>query len=318
MYSLDKSPILTVAPRIPSTMIQALQRVGSVRTCDGSPRGLRNSRVYVSTSLDSVDADFIDAMPQSLGLIANVGATTENIDLAAAAKCGVHVSNTPVTTNDTADIAMALILSACRQHSRSERLLRDGNFAESVREPGFRVNGKTIGIVGLGAVGQAVARRAAAFDLTVLYHGPHRKRYAEGEVSARYVEDLADLLGASDIVSLHCPLNDNTRRMINSESIAQMKAGAVLVNSANAGLVDQLALADSLLSGRMSGAGLCVFESEPEVSPHLRNLDNVTLLPQASGTTVECRREMSIRAIHNIRAYIEKGQILDPCLIQTR
>lgn len=307
------TPLLIAAPIVPDAMLEALSGIGPTRRYDGNPATLAGARVYVSTALDAVPADLIGAMPGELRLIANIGVGTDNIDLAAAAARDLQVSNTPVVTEDTADLAMALLLAACRRTTHAERLLRDGRFPEAQRHLGVRVHGKTLGIVGFGAIGQALARRAAAFGMSLLYHGPRPKPGAEQDTGARYCSELADLLAAADIVSLNCPLNDDTHHLVNAATLAQMKPGAILVNTARGPLVDERALVEALARGHLGGAGLDVFEFEPQVTQELLVLDNVTLLPHIGSATGECRQDMAMRVIANIRAFLETGRVLDPC-----
>lgn len=309
----ETDAILIAAERIPDPMLEVLGQVAPVRRDDGNTALRSGARAYISTALDPVTADLIDAMPDSVGLIANIGVGTDNIDLAAASRRGMLVSNTPVVTEDTADLAMALLLATCRRLTRSESLLRDGNFLAAQGEPGLRVHGKTLGIVGFGAIGQAVARRATGFGMSILYHGPRRKEDAEEACGATYCAELASLLTGADIVSLHCPLHDSTKHLVNAETLGQMKPGAVLINTGRGALVHEEALADALASGHLGGAGLDVFEFEPEVTPQLLAFDNVTLLPHIGSATDECRRDMAMRVVTNVRAYLETGQVLDPC-----
>ncbi|MEJ2532649.1 MAG: D-glycerate dehydrogenase [Halioglobus sp.] len=308
--------VLVTARTVPQPMIGALEQFGEVRPCDADPGPdhLAGARVYVSTSVDPVPAEMIERFGPEMGLIANLGVGTDNIDLAAAGARGIQVSNTPVVTEDTADLTLALMLATCRRLSACERHLRAGDWAAGARILGQRVHGKTLGIVGFGAIGQAVARRAAGFGMQILYHGPHRKQEAEGGLDAAFCADLTQLLQASDIVSLNCPLIPETRHLINRDSLAQMKSGAVLINTGRGPLVDEAALVEALASGHLGGAGLDVFEFEPEVTPQLLAFDNVTLLPHIGSATGECRSDMAQRAIANIQAFLTAGAPLDRCV----
>lgn len=308
--------ILVTARTLPRPMMQALEQFGEVRPGDGQPGPgyLAGASVYVSTSVDPVPAELIERFGPELGLIANLGVGTDNIDLAAAAARGIQVSNTPVVTEDTADLTLALLLATCRRLSTCERQLRDGNWAAGAQTLGQRVHGKTLGIVGFGAIGQAVARRAAGFGMELLYHGPRRKDEADSDLGATYCADLAQLLQASDIVSLNCPLTPETRHLINEATLAQMKPGAVLINTGRGPLVDEAALVQALASGHLGGAGLDVFEFEPEVTPELLAFDNVTLLPHIGSATGECRADIAQRAMANIQAFLTTGAPLDRCV----
>ena len=305
--------VLLTARTLPQPMIGALEQFGEVRSCDGDPGldQLAGARVYVSTSVDPVPAELIERFGPDMGLIANLGVGTDNIDLAAAAARGIQVSNTPVVTEDTADLTLALMLATCRRLGTCERHLRAGDWAAGARTLGQRVHGKTLGIVGFGAIGQAVARRAAGFGMQILYHGPHRKPDAEGGLNAAFRADLIQLLQSSDIVSLNCPLTAETRHLINRDTLGQMKQGAVLINTGRGPLIDEAALVAALAGGHLGGAGLDVFEFEPEVTPQLMTFDNVTLLPHIGSATAQCRTDMLLRALANIRQYLDRGQPLD-------
>jgi len=311
-----KPTVIVTARPLPAPLVQGLSRFGEVRVYDRKDPAatLAGAAVWVGTAVDPVDADLIARFPDSLGLIANLGVGTDNIDFAAAAARGIRVSNTPVVTEDTADLAMALLLATCRGLGACERALRAGHWGAGAGRLGQRVHGKTLGIVGFGDIGQAVARRARGFDMPLIYHGPRRKPEAEAALDARYCADLGELLKEADIVSLHCPLQDSTRHIIDSERLAQMKQGAVLINTGRGPLVHEAALVEALHSGHLGGAGLDVFEFEPRVSEGLKALDNVTLLPHIGSATGECRTDVALRAIANIQAFLEGGRPLDDCL----
>ncbi len=308
--------VIVLARELPGAFVELLGQYGEVRVAEsGSPSAgvFKDARIYVSTSVDAVDAATIAGLPSSVGLIANVGVGIDHIDLDAARARGITVSNTPGVAEDTADLAMALLLAACRRTSAAERLLRDDNWALAQSLLGQRVHGKTLGIIGFGAIGQALARRAAGFDMSILYHGPNRKTDSEQVIGAEYRESVAALLAESDIVSLHCPLKPATRHLINAETLQQMKPGAVLVNTGRGALVDENALAVALSNGQLAAAGLDVFEFEPRVTPALLGLNNVALLPHIGSATGECRIEMALRAAANIEAFLAGGKALDSC-----
>ncbi len=308
--------IIVAARPLPEPLVQALSRLGVVRVYDpdDSASALAGASIWVGTAVDPVDADLIARFPDTVGLIANLGVGTDNIDLAAAAARGIRVSNTPVVTEDTADLTMALLLATCRRLGVCERLLRAGDWAGGAGRLGQRVHGRTLGIVGFGDIGQAVARRARGFDMPVLYHGPRRKPEAEAALDARYCGDLAELLREADIVSLHCPLQESTRHIIDGERLGQMKPGAVLINTGRGPLVHEDALVAALRSGHLGGAGLDVFEFEPRVTEGLKAFDNVTLLPHIGSATGECRTDVATRLIANIQAFLADGRPVDDCL----
>lgn len=308
-------PVVVLSRELPPLFTDAVSRLAEVRVAGPSPEGgvFDGAAVYLAAGVDPVPADLIERFPPGLGLIANIATGTDNIDLAAAAARGIAVSNTPVVAEDTADLAMALLLATCRRLSYCESKLRAGQWELGAGELGIRVHGKTLGIVGLGAIGEAVARRAAAFGMRILYHGPRRKPEAEQAVGARFRAGLAELLAEADVVSLNCPLTEANRHLIDADSLAQMKPGAVLINTGRGPLVDEQALVEALTSGHLGGAGLDVFEFEPEVHAGLLAMDNVTLLPHIGSATAECRADMARRALANIECFLAEGRALDPC-----
>jgi glyoxylate reductase len=294
----------------------ALGQIGEVRVAQGVPDDaqLEGASVYLATGVDPVPADLIQRFGKGLGLIANIATGIDNIDLQAASARGIAVSNTPVVTEDTADLTMALLLATCRRLSFCERALRAGDWELGAGYVGLRVHGKVLGIVGMGAIGQAVAKRAAAFDMRIIYHGPNPKPDAEAKLGVEYRQTLPELLAEADIVSLNCPLNASSRHLLDATALGQMKAGAVLINTGRGPLVDEKALVEALASGHLGGAGLDVFEFEPEVTPRLLDFDNVTLLPHIGSGTVECRTDMAMRAYANIQSFLTTGKPIDNCV----
>lgn len=311
----DSKPTILLSRPFPPMFTDALSSVGDVHIGnDQLDEAIwAKAAIYVAAGIDPVPTDLIRRFPEGLGLIANIATGTDNIDLKTAAERGIQVSNTPVVAEDTADLAMALLLSACRRLTVCERALRAGDWANGAGQLGSRVHGKTLGIVGMGAIGQAMARRANGFGMNLLYHGPNPKSDAEAELGVQYRSDLNTLLAEADIVSLHCPLTDTNRHMINKQNLALMKPGSVLINTGRGPLVDELALIDALADGHLGAAGLDVFEFEPEVSAGLLDFDNVCLLPHIGSATVECRTDMALRAFANVKQFIDEGQVIDPC-----
>ncbi|KAA1193102.1 D-glycerate dehydrogenase [Pseudohalioglobus sediminis] len=303
-------PVIVLSRPLPDMFTAALEQLGEVRV---GPADLAGARIYLAAGVDSVPAELIERFPPELGLIANIATGIDNIDLPAASARGIAVSNTPVVTEDTADLAMALLLATCRKLSASERALRAGDWGAGAGMLGTRVHGKTLGIVGMGGIGQALARRARAFNMTVLYHGPRRKPEADSALDATYCEVLEDMLTQADVVSLNCPLTSHTRHLLNASTLAAMKPGAVLINTGRGALVDEAALVSSLAQGHLGGAGLDVFEFEPRVTEALFDFDNVTLLPHIGSATAECRTDMAMRAYANIERFLETGSPLDSC-----
>ncbi|MEM9494896.1 MAG: D-glycerate dehydrogenase [Pseudomonadota bacterium] len=269
--------------------------------------------VYCSTSLDEVRADLIEYLPDSVGLIANLGVGVDNIDVDAAARRGISVSNTPVVSEDTADLTFALMLDAMRRVSVNEMFLRTGawTFDNPIGAMGVRVHSKTLGLIGFGAIAQAVARRALGFNMKVMYTARSRNREAEMSVGARYCDDLDKLVSEADIVSVHTPLTAQTRGLIDAARLDKFKPGAVLINTARGAVVDERALAAALSSGRIAAAGLDVFEDEPFVSPALTKLENVVLTPHIGSATEECREDILKCGLANIITFLETGAPID-------
>ncbi len=250
----------------------------------------RDAEVLVVTYLDRVDATLLEALP-ALRQVSSYGVGVNHLDLAAAAARGIVVTNTPdVVTDATADLAMALLLSSARRVCEGDRLIRAGGWRDAAPEflLGREVTGKTLGIVGFGRIGQAVARRASGFGMRILYTSPRDA----GFPNATRV-GLDDLLASSDFVSLHCPLTDATRDLLSRERIARMRPGAILVNTSRGPVVDEEALAEALEEGRLFAAGLDVFREEPRVPESLLRLENVVLTPHVGSGTEETRGAMA-------------------------
>jgi glyoxylate reductase len=252
---------------------------------------------------DRVDAAAMDAAPR-LRVIANVAVGYDNVDVAAATARGICVANTPdVLTEATADLAFALALAAARRLGEGERLVRSGEWRgwELGQLLGVDVWGKTIGIVGLGRIGLAVARRARGFAMDVIYAQPRAAASAE---SATHVS-IDELLARADIVSLHCPLTPETRDLIDARALARMKPTAVLVNTARGACVDEAALAAALASGAIFAAGLDVFADEPRVHPALVASERAVLAPHVGSATTTARRRMAELALGAARAVLD-------------
>lgn len=265
--------------------------------------------VLVPTVTDRIDADMIAGAPERLKLIASFGAGVDHIDLAAARTRKIMVTNTPgVFTEDTADMTMALILSVPRRLAEGEKLMRSGQW-EGWKPSGMLghcIGGKKLGIIGMGRIGQAVARRASGFGMSIHYHNRRQLPPAvEESLNASFVENLEDLLTDCDIISLHCPRTDETFRMINADRIAMMKPSTYLINTARGDLIDEDALIDALQNGAISGAGLDVYTREPAVDKRLLDLKNVVLLPHMGSATFEGREASGNRVIANIRVWAD-------------
>lgn len=283
---------------------------------------MQSCDVLVPTVTDRIDAALIAKGGPDLKLIASFGAGTDHIDLAAAAARGIIVTNTPgVFTDDTADIAMEMIIGLPRRVREGIALVRRGEWTGWTPTAllGVKLAGKTLGIVGMGRIGQAVAHRARAFGLAIAYHNRKPLPSAiEQMFGARYVETLDELMAEADILTLHCPANADSRHMIDARRIALMKPGACLINTARGDLVDQEALIAALASGNLGGAGLDVYAEEPSVDPRLLAIPNVMTLPHIGSATREGRAESGHKVIANIRVWADGHRPPDQVLTALR
>ncbi len=262
---------------------------------EGLLAGATGADAVITLLTDRVDAAFLSAAGDRLRIVANYAVGYDNIDLAACTRRGVAVANTPdVLTEATADQAFALLLSVARRVREGHELVASGAWTgwEPLQLLGRDVGGATLGIVGMGRIGRAVARRARGFGMNVLYHNRHRDPETERELGPRYV-DLGELVAASDFISLHAPLTEATRHLIDAAALARMKPTAILINTARGPVVDEAALANALRRGALGGAGLDVFEHEPQVHAGLMELDNVVLTPHTGSATESARTAMA-------------------------
>lgn len=272
-------------------------------------RAMQDCDVLVPTVTDRVDAAMIAEAGERLGLIASFGAGTEHIDLAAAAARRIIVTNTPgVFTDDTADLTMAGIIGVPRRIREGTALVRRGEWTGWAPSGllGRKLAGKVLGIIGMGRIGQAVAHRARAFGLEIAYY--NRKALPEAlerMLGARYVADVDALMAEADILTLHCPLSDETRHLVDARRIALMKPGSSIVNTARGELIDQEALIAALQSGHLAGAGLDVYPDEPKVDPRLIAHPNVMTLPHIGSATAEGREDSGHKVIANIRMWAD-------------
>ncbi len=313
-------PRVAVLRRIPDSALELMREHADVwvsehdrpLTTEELPAAVAGADAVVSMLHDRIDGEVLDAAGEQLRCVANVAVGYDNIDVTAASQRGVLVTNTPgVLTDATADIAMGLILAVTRRFGEGERVIRSRQWWSwhMFFMLGTGIQGKTLGIVGLGQIGQATARRARAFGMEIVYT---QRRPADPAVEqelggARRLE-LGELLATADVVSLHVPLTPDTRHLIDADGLRRMKSGAYLVNTARGPIVDEAALAAALRDGVIAGAGLDVYENEPEVHPDLLVLDNVVLLPHLGSATIETRTAMAELAARNVVAVLTGEQ----------
>ena len=281
-------------------------------TAGDPPGGLEKADGLLCLLSDEVRRPWIDAAP-ALKIIANIGVGYNNIDWAYARSRGVVVTNTPgALTEATADLAMALILACSRRLLEADRLTRAGKFTGWDLELclGLELNGAVLGIVGMGRIGRAVARRATAFGMKVVYT---RRGGAPGEnLDGCTAVSFEELLSTADVVSIHCPLTAETRHLFGAAAFARMKPGSILVNTSRGPVVDEEALVKALVSGPLSAAGLDVYEREPEVHPRLLALPNAVLLPHIGSATEKARRAITRMAVSNIVSFFTEGKAVNP------
>ncbi len=267
-------------------------------------RGLSQAVAAIVTLTDRIDAETL-ASARELKILANYAVGYNNVDLDAAQRLGIVVTNTPdVLTDATADLTWALLLAAARRVVEGDRLVRSGQWTgwAPTQLLGAAVAGNTLGIVGMGRIGQAVARRAAGFHMQVTYHS-HRPVDAAPEAQWAY-RSLPELLRESDIVTIHVPLTPETRHLIGAPEFTLMRRTAILINTARGPIVDESALVTALQNGTIAGAGLDVFEDEPKVHPHLASMQQVVLLPHLGSATLAARVEMGMICLKNIDAIL--------------
>lgn len=311
-------PLVLVTRRLPQEALDRIEAQCEMTLYQGDgamPRDQLLGEVAgkagaITLLTDRVDDEFLDAAGPALRIVANYAVGFDNIDVDACTRHGVLASNTPeVLTETTADTAFALMMAAARRIAEGDRFLRS-------RAPwtwgplmmlGQDVHHKTLGVVGFGRIGQAVARRARGFAMRVRYHDVYRPAAeVEQELQAEY-RDLADLLRESDFVSIHTNLTPQTHHLINAERLAMMKPTAVLVNTSRGPVIDEEALAQALKEGQIFAAGLDVFEHEPDVYPGLLGCENAVLIPHLGSATVEARLAMANLAVDNLLAGLEDG-----------
>jgi glyoxylate reductase len=312
-----------VTAGMPAEVLALLRREHQVESYAADPpldrqsllRKVTDKEGLLCTITDRIDAELLDRAP-ALRAIANFGVGFEHIDLAAATQRGLPVTNTPgVLTAATADLAFALILASARRVVEGDQRVREGKFTywAPLLFLGHEVSGKTLGIIGAGRIGQAVAQRARGFGMRVLYYNRTRLTpAAEQDLNVSFAP-LENLLREADFVTLHVPLTPQTRHLIGRRELELMKPTAHLINTARGPIVDEAALVEALRRGEIGGAGLDVYEQEPQLSPGLADLDHVVLLPHVGSATIETRTRMGLMAAANLLAGL-RGERPPNCL----
>jgi lactate dehydrogenase-like 2-hydroxyacid dehydrogenase len=285
-------------------------------TPDQLKEALKQADALLPTVTDKLTAEVLGAGPLRAKIIANFGVGFNNIDINAAKSHGLTVTNTPdVLTDDTADIALILLLTVARRTGEGERHVRAGAWTgwRPTHMLGTKVSGKTLGLIGMGRIAKAVARRAHhGFGMRVIYHDPFPPKPEEAKALGAEGRDSIDqVLAEADFVSLHCPATPETRHLINATRLGQMKRSAFLINTARGDVVDEAALVGALKAGTIAGAGLDVFEREPQVAPELVGMENVVLLPHLGSATSETRVAMGRRAIENLSLFFAGQPVRD-------
>jgi len=313
----SKRPFVIVTRKLPDPVETRMMELFTCRlNLDDRPfdkpeliDAVGRAEVLVPTVTDRIDAEVLAAAGPGLKLIASFGTGVDHVDLAAAQQRGIVVTNTPgVLTEDTADMTMALILAVSRRLAEGERLIRSGGWTGwgPTSMLGHRIWGKRLGIVGMGRIGTAVARRAKGFGIAVHYHNRRPvPEDVENALEASYWESLDQMLAHMDIVSINCPHTPATYHLLSAARLRRLQPHAILVNTARGEIVDEEELLRLLELRAIGGAGLDVFEHEPAVDPRLRALDNVVLLPHMSSATIEGRIAMGERVIINIRTFAD-------------
>ena len=312
-----KKPLVIVTRRLPDAIETRMMELFDARlNLDDRPfdkaaliEAVATADALVPTVTDRIDAEVIAAAGDALRLIANYGTGVDHIELAAAHGRNITVTNTPdVLTEDTADMTMALILAVPRRLAEGERLMRESTWGgwSPTWMLGNRVNGKRLGIIGMGRIGRAVAHRARGFGLSIHYHNRHRVHAdVEHALEATYWESLDQMLARMDIISVNCPHTPATYHLLSARRLKLLQPHAYLVNTSRGEVIDETALTQLLISGDIAGAGLDVFENEPAVNPKLVACDNVLLLPHMGSATLEGRIDMGDKVIVNIKAFTD-------------
>ncbi len=313
----EPKPVVVVTRKLPDLVeTRMMELFDSALNADDRPltgdeiiAACAQADVLVPTVTDKITGELIDALPDRLKLIANFGVGVNHIDLAACEARGVTITNTPgVLTEDTADMTLALLLAAPRRLMEGDRLVRSGGWTgwTPTFMIGDRIAGKRLGIIGMGRIGQAVARRARGFNMSIHYHNRNRVHAdVEAELEATWWQDLDQMLAHMDYISVNCPLNTETHHLLSEKRLRLLQPHSFVVNTARGEIIDEAALARLLAEGAIAGAALDVYEREPDVEPGLMKLDNVVLAPHLGSATREGRIAMGEKVMINIRAFAD-------------
>ena len=324
---VQSKPVVVVTRKLPDAIETRMMELFAAHlNLDDTPmtgaqiaEAVKTADVLASTITDRIGADVINAAGPNLKLIANFGTGVDHIDLAAAGLRGITVTNTPdVLTEDTADMTMAMILAVARRLGEGERVLRSGQWSgwSPTWMLGRRVNGKRLGIVGMGRIGQALARRARGFGLSIHYHNRHRVHPdVETELEATYWDSLDQMLARMDIVSVNCPHTPATYHLLSARRLRLLQPQVFIVNTSRGEVIDESALTRMLAAGEIAGAALDVFEHAPAVNPKLLALDNVVLVPHMGSATLEGRIAMGERLLINIKSFADGNPPPDRVLV---
>jgi glyoxylate reductase len=312
-----KKPLVVVTRKLPDVVETRMMELFDTRlNPDDTPLSaaqlvdaVANADVLVPTVTDRIDRELLEKAGPRLRLIASFGTGVDHIDLKTARERGIVVTNTPgVLTDDTADMTMALLLATARRLAEGERLVRSGQWAGwgPTTMLGHRMTGKRLGILGMGRIGQALARRARAFGMSIHYHNRRRVHPdLEQELEATYWASLDQMLARMDIVSINCPHTPATYHLLSERRLKLLRPHCYVVNTSRGEVIDEVALTKMLSKGEIAGAGLDVFEHEPAVNPKLLRLDNVVLLPHMGSATIEGRIDMGEKVVINIKTFID-------------
>ena len=321
---MSNRPTVVVTRRLPSVVEEELCRDFEVRLnrddralgTAGLQEALRTADGLLCTVTDRLTADVLSVEPLRARMLANFGVGFNHIDVDAAKARGLSVSNTPdVLTEATADLAMTLLLMVSRRAGEGERHVRCGAWTgwRPTHMLGTQLSGKTLGLVGMGRIARAVARRAHhGFGMRVIFHDPYPPSAEDAAaLGAEPQPSLEQVLEEADLVSLHCPATPDTHHLMNRERLARMRRSAFLINTARGDVVDEAALVEALSDGTIAGAGLDVYEHEPQISPELLTMENVVLLPHLGSATQETRVAMGRRAAENLRLFFSGAPLRD-------